>query len=147
MTVRRSTRAKLAALLWHAVGVLLMAWGIRFVLRDWPRAPETTLALVTLGLLLGSAKGLFVFQKVARKTLVRIQEQGEDGFVLKMFRPIVWLIIPLMIGLGITLRHLADQGMIHYNLLAAIYLGVAAGMHLGALPYWRHSLRDGPAQA
>lgn len=143
MTVRRSVRAKLAAVVWHAVGLLLMVWGVVFVLLDWPRAPEATLALLALGTLLGAAKGLFIFQKTARKTLARIQEQTEDGFVLKMFRPAFWLIVPVMMGLGITLRHLAREGMIHYNLLAAIYVGVAAGLHLGALPYWRHDLKDG----
>jgi H+/Cl- antiporter ClcA len=117
---------------------MLLVWAVIFV----RRAQAAHESMVWLGLAVGVAAGLLkgwlVMQRAARRNLQRIDTQPEPRGILRAFHPALLLIIPVMMGLGITMRHLAEAGTLHWGLVAAIYVAIFVALNVGAVPYWTY---------
>ena len=121
-----STHLMLAALIWSVVGFFLIANGFflaSLAERSW---------LVFLGLALGSAKGVFILDRVARKNIKRIHGFERKACVGSVYSYKTWLLVIMMIVLGRTLRMTLLPG----EVVGVIYIAVGWGLMLSSRLMW-----------
>jgi ferrochelatase len=133
--LRVSTRTleRTAGVIWLAVGVMLAVRGAR-MLED-ASALGRVLALA-LGLAIGVLKGRYVLSRTARRNRRRIRRLAAP----RAWNVFTWrflVLIALMIALGKGMRELAEAGVWHWAPVAAVYLGIGAGLAVSALFYFR----------
>ena len=128
MKIARSARKKTATVIWIAIAVMLIYRGIN---GNWANIDSTTsrvLALVAAAIL-GGGKGIFVIAKSARRTAAYINSRPEQDWIWLSLRPILYFLVPLMIGMGWTLRHFCAES--YPALVLAVYVGVGAALLTG----------------
>lgn len=128
---------------WGAVGTMLLivGSGLLFggrslsVLNTGPTAPSvgqwTGLAIA---LCIGFIKGRFVFKKVARRYIKRIQELPEKSPVYMTFSLKSWGLILCMMALGMILRALGTPHLVR----GVIDIAVGLALVLGSKNYLTH---------
>lgn len=124
--------------LWVAVGVML-------IIRGLPLFPETSsstfLLALTLGLIIGGAKGLFVLSKTSTRNINRIQNLQDPIKYTAIFPVLLLILIPIMIGFGIALRHFIESIPGKGYTVGAIYVGIGAALVLSSIKYWKACLK------
>lgn len=90
----------MAALFWTAIGLMLFVRGIL----QLELAHKFILALPAI--LLGAAKSRYVLDKAAKKNIGRILSFDDGTCLGAVFSAKTWLLILLMSGSGMILRHL-----------------------------------------
>ncbi len=121
-----STHLMLAALIWSVVGFFLMVNGfllINFAERSW---------LIFLGLALGTAKGFFILDRVARKNIKRIHGFERKICIGSVYSYKTWLLVIMMIVVGRTLRLTVLPG----EVVGVLYLAVGCGLMLSSRLMW-----------
>jgi hypothetical protein len=121
-----STHLMLGALIWSLVGFFLMTNGYlltSFAEQSW---------LIFLGLGLGTAKGLFILDRVARKNIKRIHSFEPKACIGSVYSYKTWLLVIMMIVLGRTLRMTILPG----EVVGVIYLAVGWGLMLSSRLMW-----------
>jgi len=121
-----STHLMFGALIWSVVGFFLMANGFFLTSlagRSW---------LIFLGLILGTAKGLFVLDRVARKNIKRIRGFEPKACIGSVYSYKTWLLVIMMIVLGRTLRMTVLPG----EVVGVIYIAVGWGLMLSSRLMW-----------
>jgi hypothetical protein len=121
-----STHLMLAALIWTVVGFFLSINGfflISMAERFW---------LVALGVVLGTAKGVFVLDRVARKNIKRILEFQDKACIGSVYSYKTWLLVIMMIVLGRFLRKTVLPG----EVVGVIYMAVGWGLMLSSRLMW-----------
>ncbi len=121
-----STHLMLAALIWSVVGFFLMVNGFLLVSlaeRSW---------LIFLGLTLGTAKGFFILDRVARKNIKRIHGFERKICIGSVYSYKTWLLVIMMIVVGRTLRLTVLPG----EVVGVIYLAVGCGLMLSSRLMW-----------
>ena len=121
-----STHLMLAALIWSVVGFFLMVNGfllISLAERSW---------LIFLGLTLGTAKGFFILDRVARKNIKRIHGFERKICIGSVYSYKTWLLVIMMIVVGRTLRLTVLPG----EVVGVIYLAVGCGLMLSSRLMW-----------
>ncbi len=121
-----STHLMLAALIWFVVGFFLMVNGfflISLAERSW---------LIFLGLTLGTAKGFFILDRVARKNIKRIHGFERKICIGSVYSYKTWLLVIMMIVVGRTLRLTVLPG----EVVGVIYLAVGCGLMLSSRLMW-----------
>ncbi len=131
----------LAGLMWTAVGALLCRLAYAWLSTV---GIKTAVALAAAGITLGLVGYRFSFIKMARKNSRRICELEDKSCLFAFQAWKSYLIIALMIGLGILLRHSA----LPRQYLALVYLAVGLALLLSSLLYyallWRVVFRGYP---
>jgi hypothetical protein len=128
-SVPRSWLIAIAGVLWCAVGVMLWLHAVA-----WLRDLHGEMALpLGLGLGLGVVAHLTLFARIARKNLVRLRAYPPRAclFAFQAWRG--YVMIALMIGLGVLLRHLPVPP--HYLAVGYAAIGTAlilSGVLVGA---------------
>lgn len=144
MKLTRTGRVRLAAALWIAVAALLTYRGLVPHLGNMATTGGRALAL-GVGLLFGGAKGWFVLSKSAARTARYIAGRPERDWPWLAVHPVLYLLIPLMIGLGVLVRHRCAQEM--PGVVVGLYVGVAAAMLIGCRGFRRPAAAAGPGGA
>lgn len=117
-----------AALLWTLVGTGLSAAGA-----VWSLSARRPLVPLGIGLLLGALKGTFVISRAAVRNARRIVSRG-DGKCLGGFLSLkTWLLVAVMMGSGMVLRHSG----VPRPILGGIYTAVGVGLLTGCLRLWQ----------
>ena len=118
-----------AAVLWTLVGLALASIGLYWA------APELADRLLELAaaLLVGWAKGRFVLAPVALRNADRIEGRGDGRCLFGFLSWRGWAAVPLMMGLGLALRH-SPIPRVH---LGALYFALGAALVVGAIAMWR----------
>ncbi|MCA9320784.1 MAG: hypothetical protein KDB53_08620 [Planctomycetes bacterium] len=124
MKLSRSGRATLASVVWLLVSAMLIYRGLKY----FPAIQETWVKVLTISLavVIGVAKGLFVLSKSAARTAGFIQRRPEQDWFWFCFHPILYLLIPLMILMGWGLRHYYGES--HPAVVVGVYVGVGVAM-------------------
>ena len=121
-----SSHLMLAALIWSVVGCFLMINGfvwISMAERSW---------LIFLGLALGTVKGFFILDRVARKNIKRIHAFEQKTCIGSVYSYKTWLLVIMMIVLGRTLRLTVLPG----EVVGVIYIAVGWGLMLASRLMW-----------
>jgi len=128
--VSKSVLITFAGIMWAAVGIMLIimasAW-LRF------EAPQTAIRYIIFGLVLAIAIYFLGFHKLAAKNLDRISAMKENNNFFSFISLKSYLIVPLMIILGISLRH----SEIPKAYLAIAYIGMGGALFLSSTKYFR----------
>ena len=91
---------------------------------------------VTIGIVVGFFKGLFVLSKSARKNKSRIQGLESQVKIHHIFsKPFYGLIAGMML-LGILLRNF-NEYLGGYIVVAGVYCGIGVALMVGSRAYWK----------
>jgi hypothetical protein len=125
----------LAGGLWFGVGVMLL-----FLAASWLRdAVQVNRALFTgTGVVLALLIHYFGFSKIVDKNLGRILPSDEKKCVFSFMPWKSYLLIPVMIILGLLLRHSA----LPKHCLAILYIAIGLALLLSSVRYMRYFLKE-----
>lgn len=91
---------------------------------------------LALGVAIGVLKSRVLLDGVAIKAVERIRVRGHAGF-LGFFSVKSWALIALMMGGGVTLRHLiVNPGIIGAGVMGALYVGVGTALLVADRVFW-----------
>jgi hypothetical protein len=125
--------------LWGLIGVFLITRGIFMYQLAVDEQNSTQMGIlfsVTLGILVGFFKGLFVLSKSARKNRSRIQDLESPVKIHHIFsKPFYGLIAGMML-LGILLRNF-NEYLGGYIVVAGVYCGIGVALMVGSRAYWK----------
>ncbi len=122
----------LSGLVWSSAGVMLLIRAILMI----DTITTTGIALIILGLVVGTLKSKFVLSTVARKNIERIKTMSPDKskICLFAFQPVMsYLLIALMVTAGVTLRHYFP----HSIYVISLYFAIGAALLYSGLEYFR----------
>jgi len=133
-TVGRRWLYVTAAGLWGGAGLMLCirAYGW-LVVEDATRAIPLALAGIIAGVVINRVK----FARIANKNIKRIGHLSEHENILAFQPPGTYVLILVMMGLGIALRH----SSIPKPFLAVLYLGIGLGLILSSLSYFPYAMQ------
>ncbi|MCC5832958.1 MAG: hypothetical protein JJU12_07960 [Chlamydiales bacterium] len=153
MKFKHRTLIMIAGLVWFAIGISLLILGVRFILETM-RTPivlpgkfslleiastfisdrsNAVVLLLTFGLLLGFLKGRMVLGKTANRQVERILTLPNPANLKHLYTKAHYLLIALMIGLGVSLRHLP----ISLDTRGVVDVAVGSALMNGAMLYFR----------
>ena len=119
----------LAALLWTAVGAMLLLFGARWSLAaDFPYMP----AVLALAVVAGAFKSEYVLARAARRAIERIHTRGDGRCIGGFLSARTWLFVLIMMGLGYALRH----GLAPRAVVGVIYVAIGTSLLLAARRFW-----------
>jgi hypothetical protein len=127
LKISRITRKNLMVAIWAVVAGMLAYRGCTF-LPDVEGTGDLVM-WISIGLAIGAAKGWFVLSKSAARTCAYIDRRPELDWFWLSLHPVLYILIPAMIGLGEFMRETYGKSI--PGLVAALYLGVAVALLLG----------------
>jgi hypothetical protein len=141
LTVSRQTLFILAAVVWHAGGIALLAKGASLVAEAESLQPEQDWQWVfaAAGLLLGTLKAHFLFSRFWHKNAARINALDSPR-LWQFFRPGFFLMLALMILAGATMSRLAAGQYRPLIGVATLDLSLAIALLGSSLIFWRQQL-------
>ncbi len=129
--VSRQVHLFAAPFFWSFVGIMLM-------LRGWYWLGTNSRLLLAAGAIaLGTLKSFFMLDKVARRSLYRIQHFGEKTCLGAVYSWKSWLLVLAMIVIGVAVRHLFSPNPLLGLLYFAIGWGLLFSSRIGWLSLWR----------
>jgi hypothetical protein len=131
---------------WVAVGVLLIWRGLPYTgLRESVDADgdglldivglagnERWIALAA-GVVLGIGKGMSALKKGARRAVRQIVDKGEQAAPWTVFSPAMILLVGLMVGAGLALRHAPYDPNVKAWIVGILYPGIGVALIIGGL--------------
>lgn len=134
MKISRQGRIWTATILWIGVACMLAIRGTivgsngheGYLMR---LSTGGKLAALAAAIVIGGAKGWFVLSRSAARTARFIERRPEKDWIWMSLHPILYVMIPLMIGLGLGLRHF--YGEKYPALIVAVYVGIAVALLVG----------------
>ena len=121
---------KIAGAVWAIMGLVLIYRGINYM----PELNSSGFAIaLSIGLILGFAKGKFVISKAGLKNAQRIMNLADPVPVYKIFPIILYFLIPLMIGLGFGIRALFGNPS---YVSGGLFCGIGAALVGSSLVYF-----------
>jgi len=120
----------LAGIMWCGVGVMLICFAFSWLSHYSGR--EEAVFFVT-GFIAAMPIHHFGFLKIADKNINRLMPLTEKKCVFSFITWKSYLIIPVMVSMGIALRH----SSIPKNYLSILYNGIGLGLFLSGLRYFR----------
>lgn len=136
MTGAHRRACGVAAAVWVMAGSMLLWRGSNMLLERSEVAVFAKWTAAGAGLLLGYLKGNFVLVRTARRNRARI-ESTPSPRPFAAFTPRFALLIGLMIAFGMGLRALAEQDLLGWVYVGALYIGIGAALLASAPAYLR----------
>ncbi len=100
--MRKQIAIALSGTLWMGIGIMLLTKGLRLLVTAG-KGEQTTLALVSVALLLGFIKGRFVLAKTVRRVVSRIASLPEVTFT-NVYEKKYLILLSSMVALGVSLK-------------------------------------------
>lgn len=125
----------LAGGLWMSVGIMLLSFAASWLLKS---TNSHRYICAVAGVILALLVHHFGFLKIVNRNLKRILPLDEKRCVFAFMPWKSYLIIPLMITLGIVLRH----SRMPKEYLAILYIGIGMGLLLSSIRYLRIFLKE-----
>jgi mannose/fructose/N-acetylgalactosamine-specific phosphotransferase system component IIC len=125
----------IAASIWTAAGVLLLSMGVFWMETGlgWGLA----LLLAVPCVLVGMAKGHFLLDRVAQRSIARICERGPDAPLWGFYGVRTWLLVVVMMGTGIGLRVLFNFEHWQFFYLGFLYVAIGTALILASRRMWQ----------
>lgn len=120
-----------AALLWTAVGVMLMSRGIH-----WLNIADRLVWIVP-ALLLGFIKSRIILERTVEKNIDRILHFKDGTCLGAVYSKETWLLVLVMIGMGVVLRH----SSLPRSFLAIMYIMVGWALIWASRKGWQAWLK------
>ncbi|MCF8380367.1 MAG: hypothetical protein K9H49_12360 [Bacteroidales bacterium] len=120
----------IAGIMWAAVGCMLIIMASTWLSFE---EPQTAIRFIIMGLILALVIYFGGFYKLVNKNLDRIAAMSEKNNIFSFISLKSYLIIPLMIVLGISLRH----SEIDKAYLAIAYIAMGGALFLSSTKYFR----------
>lgn len=131
-------RRNVVAVIWVAVGVLLFWRGMPYLgLSEDPdivglTGSDTWIALA-IAVVVGVGKGMTALRKAARRLARRIEDQGEQAPAWKIFPPVMFLLVGLMIAAGLALRLAPYDDGVKAWVVGSLYPAIALALVIGGV--------------
>ncbi|MBC8323250.1 MAG: hypothetical protein H8E70_06750 [Candidatus Marinimicrobia bacterium] len=128
----------LAALLWNIGGIILLSKGGSLLIEADTLKPEqnwTWLAIV-IGLLIGGLKAKYLFSKICKNNLARIDLLIEPK-VWQFFRSGFFLFLAIMIVTGATLSSAAHNNYIFLISVTILDISIATALLGSSYVFWK----------
>jgi hypothetical protein len=119
-----------AAALWTVVGVLLGAFGTRWLVTG---AGRQAAWLLPLAAGLGVLKAVLVLRRTAARAAERIRQRGDGRCIGGFLSWRSWAFVLAMMVLGSTLR----GGLLPRPVVGCVYVAVGVALFLGSVPLWK----------
>lgn len=116
----------MAAILWSIGGTVVLCRGLGWIVgtgRYW---------LIFVGIIVGSLKSYFVFDRTARKSIDRILGFGDKTCVGAVYSFKTWALVVSMIAIGIFLR----RSSLSLQLVGILYVAIGWGLLLSSRHAW-----------
>ena len=126
--IRRAYSYVIAAAIWGIPGINITVKGFRtYMLMN----PDDLwwLMLITVAV---SIFFFIIFHRVVRKYSERIASLPDSVMIWQIFPPKGWILLAIMMGLGITLKHIPDVPM---SFTASFYSGLGPMLIVSALRF------------
>ncbi len=126
--VRRAYSYVIAAAIWGIPGIYIAIKGVKtYMLMN----PDDLwwLMLITVAV---SIFFFIIFRRVVRKYSERIASLPDSVMIWQIFSPKGWILLAIMMGLGITLKHIPDVPM---SFTASFYSGLGPMLIVSALRF------------
>ena len=117
-----------AATIWTAVAISLIGRGLVPYFANIESTTTRIVALV-LAFVIGVPKGLFVISRSTERTARFIAKRPEQDWIWMSFHPVLYLLIPLMIAMGIFLR--SHYGVSNPELIVGAYVAIGLALLVG----------------
>lgn len=127
----------LAGLVWIGVGLML-----NYLAFNWLEAYKGHYVslFVISGIVIAIVKTKFIFSGIVRKNINRILSFDEKGFILAFISWKSYLLIVIMMGLGIILRH----STFPKEYLSILYIGIGLALILSGSLYFLAFANESP---
>jgi len=133
-SISRKGLVTLSGAVWSLAGIMLFVRAIIMIDTLTPLG----IGLIIVGLAVGALKSRFVLAKVARRNIERIKTMSPDKDKICLFAfqpPMSYLLIAIMIGAGVTLRHFYP----HSIYVIALYFAIGAALLYSGIEYFRNA--------
>ena len=133
-----TARRWLVCVIWFAVGVMLIVRGLPYTgLIDNAdivglTGNDSWIALAA-AVVVGVGKGLTMLKKGARRAVTQIMGKGETAPPWTIFSPIMYLLVALMIGAGMALRHGDYDAGTKAWVVGILYPGIGLALMIGGI--------------
>ena len=132
--IRRAYSFIIAAAIWGIPGINIAIKGLRTYMLMRP-GDLWWLMLITLAV---SIFFFIIFRRVVRKYSERIASLPDSVMIWQIFPPKGWILLAIMMGLGITLKHIPDVPM---SFTASFYSGLGPMLIVAALRFFAAMVR------
>jgi len=138
-SVSASTLKSLAAIVWILGGIILILKGTSLIVEANSLNPKIDWAWPVLiwGIILGSLKAKFIFVKVCKKNLARINEL-DNPQIGQFYRAKFFVFLLAMIITAIILSKMAVGNQKFLYGLAALDLSIAVALIASSFIFWKH---------
>lgn len=129
LSVSHRTLKILAVLLWLIGGIMLIRKASELLIEAYTLNPLSlwTWFAIAIGLLLGSLKAKYLFNKSCRKNIERIDALDVPK-LWQFYRPNFFFLLALMISVGVTLSRLSHGSYPFLVSVAALDLSIATAL-------------------
>ncbi len=134
----RRPQMLLAASIWTAVGIMLFSMGTFWMESGLGWGLAVLLAVPFV--LIGMAKGHFLLDRVAQRSIVRIVDRGPDAPIWGFYGLRTWILVGVMMLTGIGLRSAFNAEHWHFFYLGFLYIAVGTALVLASRRMWQAAL-------
>ncbi len=142
--MKRNQLFAIAGIIWGLVGMGLLLRGADLykLAVEEQNASQMGLSIsIMLSLMLGGAKGRFLFSRTAERNKARISALPEPLKPHQVYAGKFYFLILGMIGLGFFLRTF-NHWFGGYIVVAAIYCGIGLALTVSSFYYWKSEPSD-----
>ena len=117
--------------MWSVIGLFLGTMGTFFIFGNAPVAAIWMWAL--LAFVIGLVKAQTVLRIAAKKTIARIKTFTQPEPFFKVFKPVQWLVVAFMMGIGFIVRGLG----VPKQWRGCVLLAVGVGLLWASRYFWK----------
>ena len=131
---KRRTHLLLTAVLWSAIGILMLTKASYRIVQ----VPEHQIIITIAALILGTLKSIFILDRSARKSIVRILEFKDGTCLGAVYSFKTWLLVVSMMGIGLVLRN----SSLSLSLLCFVYFTIGWALLFSSRLAWMVWIRN-----
>ena len=131
---KRRTHLLLTAVMWSVIGILLLTKASYRIVQ----VPEHQIIIIIAALIFGTLKSIFILDRSARKSIVRILEFKDGTCLGAVYSFKTWLLVVSMMGVGMLLRN----SSLPLSLLCFVYFTIGWALLFSSRLAWMMWMRN-----